>query len=59
MGLSEFDPAVFEKKIQEIRVQIDGSLVYVFQDGHQISRGWEDIPRHMKKKERGLVSCQQ
>jgi len=59
MGLPEFDPAAFEKKIQEIRVQMDGSLIYIFRDGHQISRGWEDIPRRMKKKERGPVSCQQ
>ena len=59
MGLPEFDPAIFEKKIQEIRVQMDGSLIYIFRDGHQISRDWEDIPRRMKKKERGLVSCQQ
>ena len=59
MGLPEFDPAAFEKKMQEIRVQMDGSLIYIFRDGHQISRDWEDIPRRMKKKERGLVSCQQ
>ena len=59
MGLPEFDPAAFEKKIQEIRVQMDGSLIYIFRDGHQISRDWEDIPHRIKKKERGPVSCQQ
>ena len=32
MGLPEFDPAAFEKKIQEIRVQMDGSLIYIFRD---------------------------
>ena len=59
MGLPEFDPAIFEKKIQEIRVKADGSLIYIFRDGHQISKGRDDIPRRMKKKERGPVLCHQ
>ena len=59
MGLPEFDPAAFEKKIQEIRVQADGSLIYVFRDGHRINRAWEDISRRMKKRGRRTGSCQQ
>lgn len=59
LGLPEFDPAVFEKKIEKIRVRMDGALIFVFRDGREIIREWADIPRCTKKRQRGNEVCWQ
>ncbi|WP_088227362.1 recombinase family protein [Desulfosporosinus sp. FKB] len=45
LGLSEFDETIFKKVIREIIVPEFNTLVFVFQDGQQIKRVWQDRPR--------------
>ena len=59
LGLPEFDAAVFEKKIEKIRVRMDGALIFVFRNGREIIREWADIPRCTKKRQRGNEVCWQ
>lgn len=59
LGLPEFNPAVFEKKIEKIRVRMDGALIFVFRDGREIIREWAAIPRGTKKRQRGNEVCWQ
>ena len=45
LGLSVFDAEVFEKQIVEIRVPENGTLIFVFTDGREIKRKWENPSR--------------
>ena len=45
LGLSEFDETVLKKVIKEIIVPEFNTLVFVFRDGKQIKRVWQDRPR--------------
>jgi hypothetical protein len=45
LGLTEFDEAVFRERIEEIRVPAFNHLVFVFKDGAQVERVWEDKSR--------------
>ena len=45
MGLPEFDEAAFEAKIEEIQVPENGTLVFVFHDGHTVTKTWENPSR--------------
>ncbi|MEA5013427.1 MAG: recombinase family protein [Candidatus Limiplasma sp.] len=45
LGLSEFDETVFRAQIQEIRVPAFNHLVYVFKDGTEETRVWQDKSR--------------
>lgn len=46
LGLSEFDENVFKKAIREIIVPEFNTLVFVFVDGRQIRRVWQERPRN-------------
>ena len=45
LGLSEFDVTAFNEQIQEIRVPSFNHLVFVFKDGTEIERVWQDKSR--------------
>ncbi|ODA42693.1 recombinase family protein [Desulfosporosinus sp. BG] len=45
LGLLQFDDTVFKKVIREIIVPEFNTLVFVFNDGQQIKRVWQDRPR--------------
>ena len=45
LGLTNFDENVFKKAIREIIVPEFNTLVFVFTDGRQIKRVWQDRPR--------------
>ncbi len=45
LGLSEFDEKIFKQAIREIIVPEFNALVFVFEDGKQIERVWQDRPR--------------
>ena len=45
LGLREFDGAVFNERIAEIRVPAFNHLIFVFRDGTQIERVWQDKSR--------------
>ncbi len=45
LGVLQFDEAVFKKFIREIIVPEFNTLVFVFNDGQQIKRVWQDRPR--------------
>ena len=45
LGLTQFDAAVFESQIQEIRVPENGTLVFVFHDGREVTKTWENRSR--------------
>ena len=45
LGLTEFDEAVFKERVQEIRVPAFNHLVYVFKDGTEETRVWQDKSR--------------
>lgn len=45
LGLAEFDAAVFAERIENIRVCSGNRLVFVFRDGHEEERVWEDPTR--------------
>ncbi|MCE5344509.1 MAG: recombinase family protein [Eubacteriales bacterium] len=40
-----FDPGIFERKIECIRVIGPNRLLFIFRDGHRISREWQDASR--------------
>lgn len=45
LGLQDFDEAVFKERIREIRVPAFNHLVYVFKDGTEETRVWQDKSR--------------
>ncbi|QNO17872.1 recombinase family protein [Caproicibacterium amylolyticum] len=45
LGLAEYDASVFKAKIEEIRVPENGILLFVFTDGREVLRTWENKPR--------------
>ncbi|MEG2165827.1 MAG: recombinase family protein [Ruthenibacterium sp.] len=45
LGLAVYDSAIFTEKIREIRVSDSSTLVFVFQDGHEITRTWQNKSR--------------
>ncbi len=45
LGLTEFDEAVFKERVQELRVPAFNQLVYVFKDGTEETRVWQDKSR--------------
>lgn len=45
LGLSEFNEAIFKERIREIRVPAFNHLVYVFEDGTEETRVWQDKSR--------------
>lgn len=45
LGLPAFDEKVFDKEIAEISVPKNGTLVFVFYDGREISETWENRSR--------------
>ena len=45
LGLQDFDEAVFKERIREIRVPAFNHLVYVFKDGTEEIRVWQDKSR--------------
>lgn len=75
IGLPEFEEMVFESKIEEIQVPENGTLVFVFYDGHTVTKIWENPSRRhswnpenrqrarelalRQAAERRLAQCQQ
>ena len=55
LGLSEFDAAVFQSKISEIRVPGDNRLAFVFSDGSIAHREW----RHRSRRESWTAEMKQ
>ena len=45
MGLPEFDEAAFAVKVEEIQVPENGVLVFVFYDGHTVTKTWDNPSR--------------
>lgn len=45
MGLAEFDEAAFAARVEAIRVPENGTLVFVFCDGHEVALTWENPSR--------------
>lgn len=45
MGLPEFDEAAFAAKVEEIQVPENGVLVFVFYDGHTVTKTWDNPSR--------------
>lgn len=45
MGLPEFDETAFAVQVKEIQVPENGVLVFVFFDGHTVTRKWENPSR--------------
>lgn len=45
MGLAEFDEAAFTARVEAIRVPENGTLVFVFHDGHEAALTWENPSR--------------
>ncbi len=45
LGLGTFDEAVFKERIREIRVPAFNHLVYIFEDGTEETRVWQDKSR--------------
>ncbi|MEA4899074.1 MAG: recombinase family protein [Christensenellaceae bacterium] len=45
LGLPEFDEAIFKRRIREIRVPAFNHLVFVFEDGTEETRVWQDKSR--------------
>ena len=45
LGLCEFNEAVFDERIAEIRVPAFNHLIFVFRDGTQTERVWQDKSR--------------
>lgn len=45
LGLRKFDEAVFKKRIREILVPAFNHLVYIFEDGTEETRVWQDKSR--------------
>ena len=75
MGLPEFDAAAFAAKVEEIQVPENGVLVFVFYDGHTVTKTWDNPSRRhswnpenrqrarelalRQAAERRLAKCQQ
>ncbi len=75
MGLPEFDEAAFAAKVEEIQVPENGVLVFVFYDGHTVTKTWDNPSRRhswnpenrqrarelalRQAAERRLAKCQQ
>lgn len=55
LGLPEFDGAVFQEKVKEIRVKDNRLLVFEFYDGQIIERPWENADRRGRRRK----PCQQ
>ena len=51
----EFDGAVFQEKVKEIRVKDNRLLVFEFYDGQIIERPWENADRRGRRRK----PCQQ
>lgn len=45
LGLLKFDAEVFAEQVREIRVPENGILVFVFQDGREVTKTWENRSR--------------
>lgn len=45
LGISRFDAAIFDEQIREIRVPCFNHLVFVFHDGTEVERVWQDKSR--------------
>ena len=45
LGLEAFDPTVFKNSIKEIHVPAFNRLVFVFKDGREVERVWQDKSR--------------
>lgn len=45
IGIDEYDEGVFTSKVVEIRVPENGVLIFVFKDGTEVARGWQNKPR--------------
>lgn len=45
LGISRFDAAIFGERIREIRVPCFNHLVFVFNDGTEVERIWQDKSR--------------
>lgn len=45
IGLPEFDEAAFTAKVKEIQVPENGTLVFLFRDGHSVTKTWENPSR--------------
>lgn len=45
LNLQEFDNDAFKEQIKEIRISSPNTLVYIFKDGHIITRTWEHKSR--------------
>ena len=75
MGLPEFDEAAFAARVEEIQVPENGVLVFVFYDGHTVTKTWDNPSRRhswnpenrqrarelalRQAAERRLAKCQQ
>lgn len=59
LGIRMFVPEVFTKEIQEILVNEPNALIYVFRDGKQIKKVWQDRSRRASwtEEKRRLASC--
>lgn len=45
LGMEAFDAGIFERQIERIRVIGPNQLMFLFRDGHRISREWQDASR--------------
>jgi hypothetical protein len=45
LGLTEYDASIFKEKIEEIRVPENGTLIFVFTNGKEVLRTWENRSR--------------
>ena len=45
LGISRFDAAIFDERIREIRIPCFNHRVFVFQDGTEVERVWQDKSR--------------
>jgi len=45
LGLTEFDPLVFDKRIKEIRIPQHNQLLIICRDGSEILHKWQDRSR--------------
>lgn len=45
LGLEAFDEETFHHSIKEIRIPAFNHVVFVFHDGHEVERVWEDRSR--------------
>lgn len=45
LGLDSFDPEVFKANIKEIRIPGNNRMIFIFHDGAQVEREWQDKSR--------------